>query len=39
VIDDFEGYTDIGLGLSKAACYHAFILTTPTRLVIDIRTN
>jgi hypothetical protein len=39
VIDDFEGYTDIGLGLSKAACYHAFILTTPTRLVIDIQTS
>jgi hypothetical protein len=39
VIDDFEGSMDIGLGLSKAACYHAFILTTPTRLVIDIRTN
>jgi hypothetical protein len=35
-IEDFEGYVQWAIGLTKAACYHAYILTNPTRLVIDI---
>jgi hypothetical protein len=37
VLDEYEGYTHLGLGLSKPACYRAVILTNPTRLVIDIQ--
>jgi len=37
VVGDYEGYVTWGLGLSKPACYRAFILTNPTRLVIDIQ--
>ena len=37
VVGDFEGYVHFGLGLSKPACYRGFILTNPTRLVIDIQ--
>jgi hypothetical protein len=37
-MEDFEGYVQWGLGLSKSACYRAFFLTNPTRLVIDIQT-
>ena len=36
---DFEGKVQWGLGLAKPACYRAFILTNPTRLVIDIQVN
>ena len=36
-MEDFEGYVQWGLGLSKSACYRAFFLTNPTRLVIDIQ--
>jgi hypothetical protein len=39
VIEDYEGYVQWGLGLAKPACYHAFILPNPTRLVIDIQTG
>jgi hypothetical protein len=39
IVGDYEGYVHIGLGLSKPACYHAAILTNPTRLVIDIQTS
>jgi len=35
--EDFEGTVQWGLGLSKSACYRAFFLTNPTRLVIDIQ--
>jgi hypothetical protein len=38
-LQDFEGYVTWGLGLSKPACYHAVILTNPTRLVIDIQVS
>jgi hypothetical protein len=38
-VGDFEGYVHWGLGLTKPACYNAFILTNPTRLVIDIQTS
>jgi hypothetical protein len=37
-VQDFEGTVQWGLGLSKTACYRAFFLTSPTRLVIDIQT-
>jgi len=36
-VQDFEGVVQYGIGLSQAACYHAFILTNPTRLVIDVQ--
>jgi hypothetical protein len=38
-LQDFEGVVQWGLGLSKSACYRAFFLTTPARLVIDIQTS
>lgn len=38
-MEDFEGVVQWGLGLSKSACYRAFILANPTRLVIDIQTS
>jgi hypothetical protein len=38
-VEDFEGYVQWGLGVSKSACYRAVILTNPTRLVIDIQTS
>jgi hypothetical protein len=34
-LEDFEGQVQWGLGLSGSGCYRAFILTNPTRLVID----
>jgi hypothetical protein len=37
-VQDFEGTVQWGFGLSKSACYRAFFLTSPTRLVIDIQT-
>jgi len=36
-MEDFEGTVQWGLGLSKSACYRAFFLANPTRLVIDIQ--
>lgn len=36
-IEDFEGYVSLGLGLAKSPCYHAFMLSSPTRLVIDVQ--
>src|SRR5260370_25315 len=38
-VEDFAGVVQWGLGLSKSACYRAFFLTNPTRLVIDLQTN
>ena len=38
-MEDFEGVVQWGLGLSKLACYRAFFLTNPTRLVIDVQTT
>jgi hypothetical protein len=35
-IEDFEGYVGLGLGLASGSCYRAFMLTSPTRLVIDV---
>jgi hypothetical protein len=39
VIEDFEGYVMLGLGLNGSNCYRAFVLTSPTRLVVDIQTG
>jgi hypothetical protein len=36
-IEDFEGYVGLGLGLAKLSCYRAFMLTNPSRLVIDVQ--
>ena len=36
-VEDFEGVVQLALGVSNATCYRAFILTNPTRLVIDIQ--
>jgi hypothetical protein len=38
-LQDFEGTVQWGLGLSATPCFRAFILTNPTRLVIDIQTS
>jgi hypothetical protein len=38
-LQDFEGTVQWGLGLSSAACYRAFFLTNPYRLVVDIQTG
>ena len=39
VIEDFEGYVALGLGLNGSNCYRAFVLQNPTRLVVDIQTS
>ena len=36
--EDFEGTVQWGLGLAKTACYRAYVLGSPQRLVIDIQT-
>jgi len=38
-MEDFEGVVQLGLGVSGAACYRAFVLTNPARLVIDIQAS
>jgi len=38
-VEDFEGTVQWGFGLSTNACYRAFFLTNPTRLVIDVQTT
>jgi len=38
-VEDFEGTVQWGVGLSKSACYRAFYLTNPARLVIDIQNS
>ena len=36
-IEDFEGVIQLGLGINGPACYRAFYLTNPVRLVIDVQ--
>jgi hypothetical protein len=36
-IGDFEGVVSWGLGLSKPACFRAFTLSGPSRLVVDVQ--
>lgn len=38
-MEDFEGTVQWGLGLSKSACYRAFFLMNPARLVVDIQAS
>jgi hypothetical protein len=38
-VEDFEGVVQLAIGVSGAACYRAFILTNPGRLVIDIQSG
>jgi hypothetical protein len=35
---DFEGVVSWGLGLSHTACFRAFTLSNPSRLVVDVKT-
>jgi len=36
-VGDFEGVLTWGLGLSHASCFRAYVLTGPSRLVIDVQ--
>jgi hypothetical protein len=36
-VEDYEGVVQLGIGINGAACYRAFLLDAPTRLVIDIQ--
>jgi hypothetical protein len=36
-VGDFEGTVHWGLGLSHAACFRAFTLANPSRLVVDVQ--
>ena len=36
-VEDFEGTVQLALGINGPACYRAFYLTNPQRLVIDIQ--
>ena len=38
-VQDFEGVVQWGFGLSHSGCYRAFLLQSPTRLVIDFSTS
>ena len=38
-VQDFEGVVQWGIGLSHSACYRAFLLQGPNRLVIDFATT
>jgi len=38
-VQDFEGVVQWGFGLSSGACYRAFLLEGPLRLVIDFSTS
>jgi hypothetical protein len=39
LIEDFEGYVQWGLGLSRSVCLRTFILSSPPRLVVDFTTG
>jgi hypothetical protein len=38
-VEDFEGTVQLGIGINGAACYRAFYLPNPDRVVIDIQTT
>ena len=38
-LEDFEGTVQLALGVSGLGCYRTFVLTNPTRLVIDVPTT
>lgn len=37
ILEDFEGAINVGLGINGPACYHAYYLANPARLVIDVQ--
>ena len=39
VIEYFECYVALGLGVNGSNCYRTFVLENPTRLVVDIQTS
>lgn len=36
-VQDYEGSVQLAFGINGPACYHAFVLTNPNRLVIDVQ--
>lgn len=38
-VEDFEGTVQLGIGINGPACYRAFLLTNPNRLVIDVQSG
>jgi hypothetical protein len=36
-VEDFEGVVQLALGVSGLGCYRTFLLTNPTRLVVDVQ--
>ena len=36
-LEDFEGQVQWGLGVANSGCYRAFLLSKPSRLVIDVQ--
>lgn len=36
-VEDFEGVVQLALGVSGLGCYRTFVLTNPTRLVVDVQ--
>lgn len=38
-VQDFEGDVQWGIGLTQPVCFRAFVLQSPTRLVIDVATS
>jgi hypothetical protein len=38
-VQDFEGVVQLGLGINGPVCYRAFMLTNPSRLVIDVQAS
>ena len=39
MLEDFEGYVQLALGVSRPGCYRAALLTNPARLAIDIQAS
>jgi hypothetical protein len=37
VVEDFEGVVQLGLGVNGPACYRAFFMQDPARLMIDVK--
>jgi len=38
LLSDSQGVVEWGIGIAHAACFHAWVLTGPSRLVVDIAT-
>jgi hypothetical protein len=39
LLSDFQGVVEWGIGIASPACFHAWALSSPSRLVIDIATD